>query len=183
MEFTKDELVICQVLRRIVLKNERERRNYKANPDKRKEQSSVWAKANRPKKRESSRKSRAANPAPARKRSSDWYKAHPEWSRIKGQNRVAAMRGSGGTYTEAEWQALKLRYGSICLLCKRTESDILSAGLKLVPDHVMPLARGGTNSIENIQPLCHAYISGTSGGCNNRKHAKHIDYRGKQCTL
>lgn len=39
----------------------------------------------------------------------------------------------------------------------------------LTPDHVVPLSRGGTNYIDNIQPLC--------GPCNSQKHAKTIDFR------
>jgi len=36
----------------------------------------------------------------------------------------------------------------------RTEKEIIAAGLKLVPDHVKALVNGGTNTIDNLQPLC-----------------------------
>jgi len=36
-------------------------------------------------------------------------------------------------------------------------------------DHVLPVSKGGTSYISNIQPLCQP--------CNSGKKDKHIDYR------
>jgi 5-methylcytosine-specific restriction endonuclease McrA len=52
----------------------------------------------------------------------------------------------------------------MCLCCKQKEPDI-----KLTEDHVVPLSYGGTDFVENIQPLC--------GSCNSKKHVKTVDYR------
>lgn len=67
---------------------------------------------------------------------------------------------AAGSHTEEEWQAVLKQYGH-CLRCGATEN--------LTRDHVVPLSRGGSNSIDNLQPLC--------GRCNSWKHTRTIDFR------
>lgn len=81
--------------------------------------------------------------------------------------RRAAMRGSSGRYTPEQWYKLCAYYGHICLCCGEAKP--------LTPDHIVPLACGGSNAIENIQPLCL--------DCNRRKTNKTIDYRPKRYEL
>lgn len=98
-----------------------------------------------------------------------------EWKRKNGsaiRNRRRARELAGGKYTPTEWRDLLRRYGHRCLCCGLGELQIKSLRRKLVPDHVIPLANGGSNDISNLQPLCHG-----RGGCNNRKGTKPIDYR------
>lgn len=52
-------------------------------------------------------------------------------------------------------------HGKSCLCCGSSNNIHL--------DHIIPISKGGENSIENIQPLCR--------GCNISKHNKIIDYR------
>jgi 5-methylcytosine-specific restriction endonuclease McrA len=78
--------------------------------------------------------------------------------------RRARIAQNGGTITGREWSDLKKKYNFTCLCCKRREPEI-----KLCLDHVIPIARGGPNTIENAQPLC---VS-----CNTKKQTKTIDYR------
>jgi len=66
-----------------------------------------------------------------------------------------------GSHTAAEWELLCERYGHICLACGQR--------LPLTEDHVVPLVRGGTDDISNIQPLCRP--------CNSRKGSQTIDCR------
>lgn len=80
---------------------------------------------------------------------------------IKRRGRKAAAEGY---YTPEEWRVLKTQYNFKCLCCGKQEPSI-----KLTVDHIIPLSKGGSNKIDNIQPLC--------GSCNSRKGAKTIDYR------
>ena len=77
----------------------------------------------------------------------------------------ARKKGAGGSHTVAEWLAVKQAYNYTCLRCNRREPEV-----KLTPDHIQPVSRGGSDSIANIQPLCK--------DCNAWKSAKMIDYRG-----
>jgi 5-methylcytosine-specific restriction endonuclease McrA len=111
---------------------------------------------------------RAADPERFKSYFATYKTKHPE--RVREQGRVAAKirrdrkKGAEGSYTTAEWVSLKARYSYRCLCCGEREPDI-----KLTVDHVQPISKGGSNTIDNIQPLC--------GSCNARKNARHIDYR------
>lgn len=91
-----------------------------------------------------------------------WKKQNPEKTTAIHQNRRAREQNAEGNFTDREWAELCNQYGNKCLCCLRDN-------VKLTPDHITPLAKGGTNYIENIQPLC---VS-----CNCKKYTKIIDYR------
>jgi 5-methylcytosine-specific restriction endonuclease McrA len=61
-----------------------------------------------------------------------------------------------GTHTPSEWQALVAEFGGHCLSCMR-----LVGFSRLTRDHIKPVSYGGSDAIENIQPLC--------GFCNTSK--------------
>jgi 5-methylcytosine-specific restriction endonuclease McrA len=70
--------------------------------------------------------------------------------------RRARRRGSVGFYTNKEWEDLKAKCEFRCQMCGRHESE-----RKLTVDHIVPVSRGGSSWIQNIQPLCKP--------CNSRK--------------
>jgi hypothetical protein len=88
--------------------------------------------------------------------------------------RRARIAEVGGSFSPKEWRELKKSYNNKCLGCGRTEEEIEALGWKLVPDHIKPIAKKGSNNIYNIQPLCH----GTKESCNIIKTDRWIDYRG-----
>lgn len=90
-----------------------------------------------------------------------WAQEHKSKRILNEQKRRALKQGSPTSYTLAEWSALCVWFGDVCLAC-----DIAGS---LTVDHVRPLVLGGSNSIENLQPLCRS--------CNCIKNAKEIDYR------
>ena len=99
-----------------------------------------------------------------RRYSLEYYKLHPEKSVEATNRRRARKLAAGGSHTEEQWQSLKSFYNHKCLCCGKQEPEI-----KLTRDHVLPLTQGGTDSIDNVQPLC--------ARCNSKKNNKHIDYR------
>jgi len=97
-----------------------------------------------------------------------WKKQNPDKAKAiqhaSSVRRKARAKNAAGSFSFREWESLKARYDHTCLCCGRQEPEV-----KLTPDHVIPLARGGSNGLENIQPLCLS--------CNASKQAKTIDYR------
>jgi 5-methylcytosine-specific restriction endonuclease McrA len=121
-----------------------------------------WKLLNREKLNEFARQHTAKNPERRKEINLKWLLKNPEKVTEYNHRRLAKKTGNGGRITAKEWKELCDKYGNKCLCCKRSD-------LKLTLDHVMPLALGGKNVVENAQPLCQT--------CNSKKHAKHIDYR------
>ena len=82
------------------------------------------------------------------------------WIKNK-RNRM--KRNADGSHTYQEWSLLKKQYDYTCPCCKKKEPMI-----KLTEDHIIPISKGGSDYIENIQPLC--------GSCNSVKHTSIIKY-------
>jgi len=103
----------------------------------------------------------AKHPGYGNKYSKEWAKNNPDKRRASKQKRRSRLTGAGGSFTAQEWKALCKKHHNKCLRCKRRR--------KLTADHVIPVSKGGTSNIDNIQPLC--------GPCNSSKGAKCTDYR------
>jgi 5-methylcytosine-specific restriction endonuclease McrA len=99
---------------------------------------------------------------------------HPNWQggiskqegydAFKSKKRRLKIVNAIGTHTIKQWQNLKKAYNYTCLSCKKQEPEI-----KLTEDHILPIIKGGSDFIWNIQPLCRK--------CNSIKNTKTTDYR------
>ena len=80
--------------------------------------------------------------------------------------RKVRLLQNGGFHSKNEWETLKAQYNWTCPSCKKGEPEIT-----LTKDHIIAVLNGGSDNIENIQPLCRS--------CNSRKHSKNIRYLGR----
>lgn len=148
------------------------------NKDKDKEHQAKWRNENKEKKNLITRIWQSLNLDKHRMSSRRYYENHkekviatnkryneenPESRRTAKFNRRAREESADGKISKREWVELCDKYGNRCLCCGRND-------VKLTLDHVVPLVKGGSNTIENAQPLCQS--------CNSKKHTKTIDYRG-----
>lgn len=89
----------------------------------------------------------------------EWGKKNGDKVRFIKLRRYHRERATEGDFTAEEWALLKKKYKYTCPACGRKEPKI-----KLSIDHIIPISKGGTNYIWNIQPLCLE--------CNLRKYDK-----------
>jgi DNA-directed RNA polymerase subunit RPC12/RpoP len=82
---------------------------------------------------------------------------------MKQRMRLAIQKNSGGSFTQEEWEKIKEKYDFRCPSCNNLEPDI-----KLTVDHIIPISKGGMNTIKNIQPLCRS--------CNSKKKDKIVKF-------
>lgn len=117
--------------------------------------------ANRERKLLSCKKWRLAHSESNRESIKAWQAANPSKVSEYAKRRYVAINSAAGTVTDGEIAEMLLRYGNRCLCCGTTE--------RLQIDHIVPITKGGTRSIDNLQPLCKS--------CNCKKHLGIIDYR------
>lgn len=86
-----------------------------------------------------------------------YCKKHPKRISHLKARRYAREKGAVGSHTLKEWEDLQIEFDNKCAFCRKKT--------KLTKDHIIPLSEGGTDYIENIQPLCRS--------CNSKKW-KHI---------
>jgi len=91
----------------------------------------------------------------------EWQKQNPEYKKAIDQNRRTQKTKAGGSFTVQEWVVLCEKYDYRCVCCHKKR--------KLTIDHIVPVSKGGTSNIENLQPLCRS--------CNSRKGTNTVDYR------
>jgi len=90
------------------------------------------------------------------------YKANPERHKAAWHNYNSKKKLSSGVITADVIEAIFLAYGKKCLACGSRDNIAI--------DHVVPITQGGSNLIDNLQPLCRS--------CNSSKgNRSSADYR------
>jgi len=138
-------------------------------PERRREYGRDWIKRNPEKARELMRRWRQRHPSEHAAEVRSHYQRHKErladyFAQYRREHRdvrqrISARRharklGAPGSFTTVEWIQLLQLWNWTCAYCGET-------GIALQPDHRVPLARGGSNAIDNILPACPS--------CNQRK--------------
>jgi hypothetical protein len=90
------------------------------------------------------------------------------YAALKNQKRRARKKITVGSHTLEQWDALRKQHKYTCVSCKKTEPFLNQRYQYLTEDHIIPICKGGSDNIGNIQPLCLR--------CNDSKGTKIIMY-------
>ncbi len=86
----------------------------------------------------------------------NYYLQHKDVFEAKGRRYRNRKFAAEGFHSNQEWELLKKQYAYRCAHCKQSAL--------LTRDHIIPLSKGGSDNIVNIQPLCKP--------CNSAKRDK-----------
>ena len=146
---------------------------YEANSERESAKSAQRRKENPEKRKETLKRSNAKRAGVV----AEWQRSHKEevnernnkWriknldkSQAKLRNYRTKKSGGGGSHTSEQFSDLCKRYKDRCICC--------GGKRKLEADHIVPVSKGGSSDIGNIQPLCRS--------CNASKNNQVFDYRG-----
>lgn len=115
--------------------------------DKRREYHQAWTEANREHVNANGRQWRAKNKELDKAHKKTWADANPENRRARNATRRARKQAAVGKYTQHDIEQLKFRQRTRCTACGKKLD-------KFHVDHIVPLAKGGTNNPQNLQLLC-----------------------------
>lgn len=96
--------------------------------------------------------------------------AESRWGKVSSKTRSERLADARqiAQHTPSEWLAMLAIFDG-CVKCGELQSDLI--GGKCVKDHIVPLYQGGSDGLENIQPMCR--------NCNSAKGGDTTDYRDK----
>lgn len=150
-------------------KNTSSKADYAKNPEVRKASSRAWASANSDRKKDTDRNWKSENPGKQSAYSQKWRDGNPEQRReivrrwvennpdkVKSKDHRRRARKMGCTVTAADLNEVVSAAEGKCCLCREPVPEKLQE-----IDHIVPLAKGGPHSFENLQLLCRT--------CNRRK--------------
>ena len=133
---------------------------YEANRDAQLAAKKAWRQANPERARAINKRWREANRARNLATVRSWQARNPEV--VKAMSRATRhARRAAGSFTAEEWLALLEASGGRCHWCEESIEGTPHA------DHVVPLARGGAGSIDNVVVSC--------APCNLSKGAKLVE--------
>lgn len=90
-----------------------------------------------------------------------WVQSGDRQNKTNRAERLAKARQLG-RHLPDEWQALVETFNSACVKCGAGADDV-------VKDHIVPIYQGGSDALENLQPLCRS--------CNAAKGPEAKDFR------
>ena len=79
-------------------------------------------------------------------------------------NQKARERGYEGILSLDDWKLVLSLTDGQCIACEENAADSI--------DHVLPLVKGGMNTVQNIQPMCIK--------CNLKKGTRLVDFRSEE---
>lgn len=106
-------------------------RSYRRNAETNRKRNRLWRKLN-PEKQSAACK--------------QWRRLNPERVLQHNNDRRARLAGCVGKFTPVEWKQKCKEYDHRCAYCRQRRL--------LTRHHVMPVSRGGANTIDNIVPAC-----------------------------
>ncbi len=92
-----------------------------------------------------------------------YYAENTDQMKANAARRKARVRGADGSHTLAEWRAKCVECDHRCVYC--------GGAVPLTRDHVVAVANGGTDYIENIVPAC--------APCNSSKRTRSAEDFGR----
>ena len=120
------------------------RAKFKADPQKKYAYMRVWLKA---------------HPGYKSRHTKQWAARYPDRAQATSRNMYARRKAAPGEVTAKQWKQILFFYGNACAHCQSSASDV-----PLTVDHYIPIAKGGTNTWDNVWPLCMP--------CNNKKYVR-----------